>query len=258
MMPELPEVETLCRQLKKKICGKRIINTEIFDEKLAGIRNIKGRSVKAVERRGKTIAIELDDGDTIHIHLRMTGRLLWRKLPEAPKYSRWKMTFAGGYIFLVDPRRFATVKIMRNKKYETDREIFGDFELKRFIKLYGGRKTKIKTLIMNQNVIKGIGNIYACEILHRAGIHPERIVATLTKDDWAKIFRQAKTILKKAIEKRGTSISDWRDLYGRKGENQHELKVYGKEDHTCSICGGTICRIKQSGRGTYFCPTCQK
>jgi formamidopyrimidine-DNA glycosylase len=257
-MPELPEVETLCRQLKKRICGKRILNTEIFDEKLAGIKKTKGRSVVAVERRGKTIAIDLDDGNTIHIHLRMTGRLLWQKFPEKPKYSRWKMTFADGCVFLVDPRRFATVKVLRREKYETDREIFGDFGLKEFVKQHGGRKTKIKVLIMDQNAINGIGNIYACEILHRAGIHPERTAVTLTKDDWRRIFRQAKSILKKAIEKRGTSISDWRDLYGRKGENQHQLKVYGQEGKQCAICGGKICRIKLSGRGTYLCPDCQK
>ncbi len=257
-MPELPEVETLCRQLKKKICGKRILNTEIFDGKLAGIKNMRGRSVVAVERRGKTIAIDLDDGNSIILHLRMTGRLLWQKISAMPEYSRWKMTFADGYIFLVDPRRFATVSVLRKKESDADREIFGDFKLTRFIKLHGGRKTKIKTLIMNQNIVNGIGNIYACEILHRAGIHPERGAATLTEAQWRKMFFQAKGVLKKAIDKRGTSISDWRDLYGRKGENQQELKVYGQEGKRCAICGGTICRIKQSGRGTYLCPDCQK
>jgi formamidopyrimidine-DNA glycosylase len=257
-MPELPEVETLCRQLKKKICGKRIINTEIFDGKLAGIKNMKGRSVVAVRRAGKTIVMDLDDGNSINLHLRMTGRLLWQKISTMPKYSRWKMAFADGYIFLVDPRRFATVRVMRKKENAAEREIFGDFELTEFIKLHGGRKTKIKTLIMDQNVINGIGNIYACEILHRVGIHPERSVATLTEPQWRKIFSQAKDVLKKAIAKRGTSISDWRDLYGRKGENQHQLKVYGKEGKRCAICGGTICRIKLSGRGTYLCPDCQK
>jgi formamidopyrimidine-DNA glycosylase len=257
-MPELPEVETLCRQLKKRICGKRILNTETFDGKLAGIKNMKGRSVVAIERRGKTIAIDLDDGNSIIIHLRMTGRLLWQKISAMPKYSRWKMTFDDGYIFLVDPRRFATLRVAGGKESGAEREIFGDFKLARFINLHGGRKTKIKTLLMNQNVINGIGNIYACEILHRAGIHPERSAATLTDAQWRKIFIQAKAVLKKAIAKRGTSISDWRDLYGRKGENQHALKVYGKEGKACPVCSGTICRIKLSGRGTYLCPDCQK
>ncbi|OGP67960.1 MAG: DNA-formamidopyrimidine glycosylase [Deltaproteobacteria bacterium RBG_16_44_11] len=257
-MPELPEVETLCRQLKKKICDKRILNTETFDSKLAEIKNMRGKRVVAVKRAGKTIAIDLDDGNSIVIHLRMTGRLLWQKISTMPKYSRWKMAFADGYIFLVDPRRFATVRVVRRKENGADREIFGDFELTELLKLHGGRKTKIKTLMMDQSVVKGIGNIYACEILYRAGIHPERIVATLTAAQWRKIFSQAKNVLKKAIAKRGTSISDWRDLYGRKGENQHQLKVYGQEGKKCAICGGTICRIKLSGRGTYLCPGCQK
>jgi formamidopyrimidine-DNA glycosylase len=111
---------------------------------------------------------------------------------------------------------------------------------------------------MDQRAVAGIGNIYACEILHRTGIHPERVAATLTKDDWKKVFRQAKVVLTTAIKKRGTSISDWRDLYGRKGENQNVLRAYGQTGKSCSICGGTICRIKQGGRSSFYCPDCQK
>src|SRR4030066_119197 len=106
-MPELPEVETLCRQLDKEICGKIIIKNEVFDKKLTSIRNIQGRKIIAVGRWGKTIAIMIDDGRTILIHLRMTGRLLWQTNPEIPKYARWKIKMDGGEVFLVDPRRFA-------------------------------------------------------------------------------------------------------------------------------------------------------
>ncbi len=257
-MPELPEVETLCRQLNRKICGKKILSTEVFDDKLTGIKNIRGRSVIAVERKGKMIAIFLDDGNIMFIHLRMTGRLLWQEISAKPKYSRWKMSFAAGNIFLVDPRRFATIKVLKKKKNDVGREIFKDFDLKKFISVHGSRKTKVKTLIMDQNVVDGIGNIYACEILHKARIHPERAAATLKEAEWGKIFHQAEEVFKKAIGKRGTSISDWRDLYGRKGENQNELKAYGQEGKRCSICGGTICRIKQGGRSTFYCPDCQK
>ena len=257
-MPELPEVETLCRQLKKKICGKKILSAEVFDDKLKGIKDVKGRSVVAVERKGKMITIILDDGNIIFIHLRMTGRLLWQKISAKPKHSRWKMSFADGNVFLVDPRRFATIKVLKEKENDAGREIFNDFDLKNFISAHGSRKTKVKTLIMDQSVVSGIGNIYACEILHEARIHPERAVATLKEAEWGKIFHQAEEVLKKAISKRGTSISDWRDLYGRKGENQNELKVYGQEGKQCSICGGTICRIKQGGRSTFYCPDCQK
>jgi formamidopyrimidine-DNA glycosylase (fpg) len=257
-MPELPEVETLCRQLNKKISGKKILSAEVFDNKLTGIKDIKGKKVVAVERKGKMIAIILDDRNIILIHLRMTGRLLWQKISAKPKHSRWKMSFAAGNIFLVDPRRFATIKVLKKKENDAGREIFRDFDLQNFISAHGSRKTKVKTLIMDQSVVNGIGNIYACEILHEARIHPERSAVTLTEMEWGKIFHQAKEVLKKAIGKRGTSISDWRDLYGRKGENQHELKVYGQEGKQCMICGGTVRRIKQGGRSTFYCPDCQK
>lgn len=257
-MPELPEVETLSRQLQEKICGRTILATEVYDDKLAGIKNLKGRLVAAVERKGKTVAILLDDGNSVMIHLRMTGRLFWQNDSSRPKHSRWRMTFADGNVFLVDPRRFGTVTILKTVENDQDKDIFKEFDFKAFLKHHGSRRTKIKSLMMDQKAVAGIGNIYACEILHRTGIHPERAAATLTSDDWKKVFRQAKIVLKTAINKRGTSISDWRDLYGCKGENQHELKAYGREGKRCCTCGGTICRIKQAGRSTFYCPDCQK
>jgi len=105
---------------------------------------------------------------------------------------------------------------------------------------------------MDQKALAGIGNIYACEILHRAGISPLRQASSLTREEWGKMFYHARNILKKGIEKRGTSISDWRDLYGRKGENQNELKAYGQEGKRCFICGGKICRIKQGGEALFI------
>jgi formamidopyrimidine-DNA glycosylase len=257
-MPELPEVETLSRQLKDKICDGKILATEVYDDKLAGIKNLKGRMVSAVERRGKTVAILLDDGKSVLIHLRMTGRLFWQSDSARPKHSRWRITFADGNIFLIDPRRFATVGISKNVEGDSAKDIFKEFDLNAFLKNHGSRRTKVKSLIMDQRAVSGIGNIYACEILYRTGIHPERVAATLTKNDWKKVFRQAKIVLNTAIKKRGTSISDWRDLYGHKGENQHELKAYGREGESCTICGRTICRIKQGGRSTFYCPYCQK
>jgi formamidopyrimidine-DNA glycosylase len=257
-MPELPEVETLSRQLQERICGGKILATEVYDDKLADVRSLKGRIVKAVERRGKTVVIILNDGNSVFIHLRMTGRLFWQEDSTRPKHSRWRMTFTAGNVFLIDPRRFATIKILKKAESDPGKDIMKEFDLKAFLKNHGSRRTKVKSLIMDQRAIAGIGNIYACEILHRTGIHPERVAATLTKGDWKKIVCQAKAVLKTAINKRGTSISDWRDLYGHKGENQHELKAYGREGKRCSICRGTICRIKQGGRSTFYCPDCQK
>jgi formamidopyrimidine-DNA glycosylase len=257
-MPELPEVETLSRQLQEKICRWKILATEVYDDKLTGIKNLQGRIVTAIERKGKTVAILLDDGNYVLIHLRMTGRIFWQEDSARPKHSRWRMTFAAGNVFLIDPRRFATIKILKKVKGDSGKDLFKEFDLKAFLKNHGSRRTKVKSLIMDQRAVAGIGNIYACEILHRTGIHPERVAATLTKDDWKKVFRQAKVVLTTAIKKRGTSISDWRDLYGCKGENQHELKAYGREGEHCTLCGGTICRIKQGGRSTFYCSGCQK
>ncbi|MGD0278409.1 MAG: bifunctional DNA-formamidopyrimidine glycosylase/DNA-(apurinic or apyrimidinic site) lyase [Smithella sp.] len=257
-MPELPEVETLSRQLRKEICGCKILSSKVYDDKLANIKNVRGRRVITVERNGKRIEIILDDGNSILVHMRMTGRFLWHEKPEKPKHCRWRMTFNDGNLFLIDPRRFATVKISKRLENDAGKDIFKKFDLKGFVKNYGSRKTKVKTLIMDQEALSGLGNIYACEILYRAGINPERTAETLTEDDWGKIFYHAKDLLKVAIKKRGTSISDWRDLYGCRGENQYELKVYGQEGRNCCSCAGIIVRIKQGGRSSFYCPNCQK
>ncbi|MBN1470309.1 MAG: bifunctional DNA-formamidopyrimidine glycosylase/DNA-(apurinic or apyrimidinic site) lyase [Syntrophaceae bacterium] len=257
-MPELPEVETLCRQLRKKICGRPILASEVYDEKLAGIKNTKGRNVSAVERRGKTINVFLNNGNLISIHLRMTGRLLWQKDSEKPQYSRWKMTFNNGYIFLVDPRRFATVTIHKTIPSKMRNDLLTGFDEKTFIAQQAVRKINVKILLMEPKALAGIGNIYACEILHQSGVSPLRHASSLSKEEWTKVFNESRSILKRGIEKRGTSISDWRDLFGCPGEYQHELKAYGQENKRCAICGGTICRIKQGGRSTFYCPHCQK
>lgn len=257
-MPELPEVETLCRQLTKKINGQRILSTEVYDNKLSGVKNFKQGTVVNIKRQGKTICINLTDGNSLAIHLRMTGRLLWQESAAKPKYSRWRMRFKTGNVFLVDPRRFATVRVMKTIRGNIQNDFITGFDEKIFFAIQAGRKVNIKTLLMDPKAVAGIGNIYACEILNGAGISPLRIASSLSGQEWKRIFTTARKILKKGIEKRGTSISDWRDLYGHPGENQRELKAYGREKKRCTLCGGTICRIKQGGRSTFYCPGCQK
>lgn len=257
-MPELPEVETLCRQLHAIIAGEKIRATSVFDEKLQETGDIRGRIVREVRRSGKTILLLLDDGRTIAIHLRMTGRLFWHASKTKPRHSRWRMGFAAGNVDLVDPRRFATVKVVETTPGTDDKDLLTGFDETAFLERQAKRKISVKVLLMDPKAIAGIGNIYACEILHQAGISPLRQSATLSPREWKKIFREVRRILKKAIEKRGTSISDWRDLYGCPGANQHELKAYGQEGEICRLCGGIISRIKQGGRSTYYCPQCQK
>jgi len=253
-MPELPEVETLSRQLQNKICGCAILTSKVYDDKLNGMGNVQGRRILVVERRGKTIALRLNDGNSILIHLRMTGRLLWQESSIRPKHGRWRITFKEGNIFLVDPRRFATVKIEKTRNEKIENDLITGFNKNSFLEKQAGRKVNVKVLLMDPKAIAGIGNIYACEILHRAGISPLRQASTLSLKEWNKVFDYAKRILKKGIEKRGTSISDWRDLYGCKGENQHELKAYGRAGNCCLICGGTIRRIKQGGEALLLSP----
>lgn len=257
-MPELPEVETLCRQLQVKIAGEVIRETFVFDEKLEEAGNIRACVVCAVRRLGKTILLTLDDRRSISIHLRMTGRLFWHQDGKRRPYTRWRMSFTDGDVDLVDPRRFATVRIISTPQIIPRNDLLANFDEQEFFERQANRKVNIKTLLMNPEALAGIGNIYACEILYRTGIAPYRRADGLDGKEWKSIFREARRILKKGIEKRGTSISDWRDLYGCPGENQKELKVYGREDEKCRRCGGVIVRIKQGGRSTFYCPTCQR
>ena len=257
-MPELPEVETLCRQLHQKVVGAKILLTAVHDEKLAGLENISESVIDDVRRCGKTIHLILNDGRSVLIHLRMTGRLFWRKQETREPHTRWRMKMNDGNIDLIDPRRFATVKIVTTQTEGGQRDVLLNFSRKNFLDKHAKRKLSVKRLLMDPQAISGIGNIYACEILHRAGISPFRQAALISNDEWMRIFRHAKQILKRGIENRGTSISDWRDLYGRKGENQKELRVYGKEGKPCRTCGILIERVRQSDRSTYYCPFCQE
>lgn len=257
-MPELPEVETLCRQLQDKIAGEKIRATEIFDLKLSEAGNIGGLIIREVRRSGKTILMVLEDGRSIAIHLRMTGRLFWQRDNARVPHVRWRLQLSAGNIDLVDPRRFATVKIITTPRAMPANDLMTNFEEKDFLERQVKRKVNIKTLLMDPKALAGIGNIYACEIMHRAGISPARRSDSISGREWKTIFRDARRILKKGIENRGTSISDWRDLYGCPGENQRELKAYGREGKKCRNCGGVIVRIKQGGRSTFYCPQCQK
>lgn len=257
-MPELPEVETLCRQLQEKVTGRKIRAVTIYDSKLDGIEEIRESIIMEVRRSGKTILIYLDDGRSIAIHLRMTGRLFLHQQKTRLPHTRWRLSLASGNVDLVDPRRFATVKITKIEIDHRQNDLISGFDENQFLALHAGRKVNIKTLLMDSNAIAGIGNIYACEILHRAGISPLKQASALKKTQWKEIFRRGRSILKKGIEKRGTSISDWRDLYGCPGENQNELTAYGREGRSCGVCGGVITRIKQGSRSTFYCPACQK
>ena len=259
-MPELPEAETLCRQLNEVVTDLKILKIQILDSKLGQIENLAGMKIQFIYREGKGLNLQLDDGRTLMIHLRMTGRLLWQATPSGPlPHTRFMIRFQEGRLDLIDPRRFATVKVQkaatRRPREEDRRRYLSPQDLWETGRT---RKMPVKSFLLDQRFISGLGNIYACEILHAVSIHPNCKTEDLSLADWQRIAAAAQTILNKAIACRGTTVSDWRDLFGQAGEYQHHLKVYSKEGEPCQRCGTAIERFKLAGRGTYFCPTCQK
>jgi formamidopyrimidine-DNA glycosylase len=259
-MPELPEVETLCRQLKQEILGSVIQDLIVLDTKLDLVENTGGLSVRSVVRQGKFLLIGLDENRTLSLHLRMSGRLLWQNHQDGiPAHSRFLICFSQGRLVCIDPRRFATLSLQEGK----DRTAFipnplTSFNASILWQIAQGRQAPVKSFLLNQAFIAGIGNIYACEILHGAVISPSRKAGSLSRAAWRKVARTGRHILRQATDCRGTSISDWRDLYGNKGEYQDHLAVYGREGLPCLRCGDEVKRTVISGRGTYFCANCQK
>ncbi|MCJ7547349.1 MAG: bifunctional DNA-formamidopyrimidine glycosylase/DNA-(apurinic or apyrimidinic site) lyase [Deltaproteobacteria bacterium] len=258
-MPELPEVETLCRQLRHKIVGSEIAEMRIIDPKLGIIEGLEGKTVRGIRRHGKTLAIELEENRALVLHLRMTGRLLWHNGHGLQPHTRLVISFVPGRISLIDPRRFATATVRQtDDRISLGSDPLDAFDPSHLWKIAQQCTIPIKSFLMDQRRIAGIGNIYACEILHQARLDPWRKANGLSRDEWATLGAAAQEILQRAIANRGTSISDWRDLFGKKGEHQDCLSVYGRGDTACHSCGEKIQRRKLNGRGTYFCPTCQQ
>jgi formamidopyrimidine-DNA glycosylase len=258
-MPELPEIETLCRQLRQIIVGTEITKTRIIDTKLGTIKGLTGKMVRGIRRHGKVLAIELEGGLSLLFHLRMTGRLQWQNNSNGLlPHTRLVISFPQGRLFLIDVRRFATVRVHKQGNgLSVGKDPLEDFSPAHLWDMARYSSLPIKSFLMDQRRITGIGNIYACEILHLARIDPWRRVNSLSPEEWQEIGEAMRKIFKRAIACRGTSVSDWRDLFGKEGEHQGYLLVYAREGAECYTCGRKIIRKKLNGRGTYYCPTCQ-
>lgn len=258
-MPELPEVETLCRQLKPVILNREILRMEIIDSRLGTIDGLVGKRIISVARQGKALEIMLDNGSLLILHLRMTGRLQWQSdQRKFPPHTRFVMSFSAGRLLCIDPRRFATLTLQDNRISKTSvNDPLEDFPFLQIREIVKAKKLPVKSFLMDQRVIAGIGNIYACEILHEASVNPWRRTCNVSRLEWERIATATKDVLNRAIACRGTTVSDWRDLFGKKGEYQHELKVYDRKGLPCLHCHHVIQRLRLSGRGTYFCPSCQ-
>ncbi len=266
-MPELPEVETIKRDLEKVIRGKKIIEVLVRQSVVIRepapeefIQELQGQTVKNILRRAKVLILELSNGKSLVIHLKMTGQLVY---PGGGDKSRAVFKFSDGSLLdFNDQRLFGELRLLDDWKSLKFIKGLGPepFDLTReeFKAMFGAKKTRIKPLLMDQSFISGIGNIYAAEVLFRAKINPERLANGLTGKEKDLLFEEIKKVLQAAIKAGGSSVDDYVRLSGEKGDYLRYHRVYGREGKSCFICKTPIKRIVLGGRGTFFCPKCQK
>ncbi|MCH7759084.1 DNA-formamidopyrimidine glycosylase [Patescibacteria group bacterium] len=279
-MPELPEVETIKRQLVNRIQGKRIQKIEIKLAKMIKDRSVAffkrqviGTKIKGIKRRGKLIIINLSNDYSLVIHLKLSGQLIYQSQDRRPdltkiKYNHLVYYFSdGSKLFHNDLRQFGYVKLVKTvelkkipllKNYGPE-PLKKDFTLKKFNQLLELRpRPKIKPLLMDQGFIAGIGNIYAQEICWCSQVLPDRLINSLSQPEIKKIYACLIKILKRAIKDKGTSDRDYIDARGQLGKYAAKLKVYGRKNKKCRRCRQLIKKIALAGRGTCYCPGCQK
>ncbi|MBN1273795.1 MAG: bifunctional DNA-formamidopyrimidine glycosylase/DNA-(apurinic or apyrimidinic site) lyase [Candidatus Aminicenantes bacterium] len=272
-MPELPEVETIVRGLRRRIIGRTISSCRVIETRIlrkTGIHNLEkltGCKVTAVERRGKLILVHLSGGLSLVFHLKMTGQMLLA-LPQEPrdKHTHFLINFRmmDAELRFRDVRKFGFICCLETSKIFTEEPLKNlgpeplDLEYGAFSELFVGRKGRLKSLLLNQAFLAGIGNIYADEILFQAGLNPLSPGSSLSEKEIFRLWQAMRTVLHEAIKKKGSSLRDYRDAEGRKGNFQHLHKVYGRESLPCPGCGTHIQRIRIGGRSSFFCPQCQR
>ena len=287
-MPELPEVETTTLELRKKVLKRAFIDVwtdfpkmikkpKSFEEFK---KKIKGKKIQKIWRAGKNIIFDLSDNLSLLIHQKLTGHLLYGKWEF--KNGKWQAKEKGplkddpmnrflhlvflldnGYqLALSDLRKFAKVELVKTEDLKAELKSLGpdplEISFQEFKKTLLQKRGKIKQVLMNQEVISGVGNIYSDEALFAAKIHPFRDVSELKEDELKRLYQSLRNILKKAIEVKGESISDYRTLTGERGGFDKLRKVYRREGEKCLRCGTVIQRVKVGGRSAHFCPKCQK
>ncbi|HPQ67571.1 MAG TPA: bifunctional DNA-formamidopyrimidine glycosylase/DNA-(apurinic or apyrimidinic site) lyase [bacterium] len=267
-MPEIIEVEVVARSLARHVLRHKIRRLEIFDPKLAGLdaAPLVGRTIRAVFRAGKEIVFDLsrrNDPLWLCVHLRMTGRLLYRppKTSSDDRHLRAQLTLDRGSVHFHDSRRFGVMRLCRSRDEWTPAGVdplSDDFTLARLRELAQGSRTAIKPWLLRQDKIVGFGNIYASEVLFAARIDPRKPVNELSDDERKRLHRQTRRILKLSLKHGGTTIDDFMDCDGECGGFQRFLQVYGRAGEPCAKCGGAIERLVQQGRSTFFCPACQR
>ncbi len=266
-MPELPEVETLRRDLVKAVLGKKITEVCVHQPSIIrqpAVREFKrgltGVTINNVLRRAKLLILELSNGRSLAIHLKMTGQLIY---PGDAKKSRVSFSLSDGKTLDVnDQRLFAELRLLDDWRSLKFVQTLGPepfaISVVQFQSLLSRKKTKIKPLLMDQAFIAGIGNIYAAETLFRARIHPERPASSLSGSESQRLYQAIIATLTEAIRYKGSSVDDYVRLSGARGDFVRFHKVYNREGKPCLICKALIRKSNLGGRGTYFCPRCQK
>jgi formamidopyrimidine-DNA glycosylase len=265
-MPELPEVETIARDLAPKITGRTISRVDVrwrrsVDDRGLSARSLIGDTIAGVRRLGKYVTFDLASGRTMTVHLRMTGRLI-ADPPAALPHTRIALRFAGGgSLVLSDVRKFARLRVIEGDPRAVLEIGIDPFDPAltpaRFFGMLRKRTTKIKVFLLDQRRLAGIGNIYASEALFDARIRPTRPVGRLTAAEAAALLRSLRKVMRKAIYHRGSSVDDYVDAEGKPGEFQKKLAVYGRGGLPCRRCQAPVRRAVLAQRGTFFCPVCQ-
>ena len=303
-MPELPEVETIRRQLAPEVTGRRITSAEILDERLTRPQPpgpiadaLPGRRIESVGRRGKYLLLELEGGRHLALHLRMTGNLLLRPADDGPvadlmevgrlggprlyesppeiKHLRARLELDdGSELLFTDVRRFGQAVLLRDEELQEYfaarlgvEPLSGELTPEELCRRAAGRTAPLKSFLLTQSAVAGIGNIYADEALHRAGLHPLSPAGSMKPEHCEALVEGIVEALEAALELGGSSIDDYLDARGERGGMQDEFLVHTREGKACPRCSAgerdrdvvpTIERIVVGGRSTYFCPACQK
>lgn len=289
-MPELPEVETIVRELKPKLVGLKLGEAWVDKEKVlrqaGGLKGfnkeVKGKKILSVRRRAKYIVMDIAGPRTIFIHQKISGHLMYGKwklqdgkmvsaiagpLRDDPKnqHVRWLVNLSNGYqLALGDLRRFGKVVLVDDDQLKNLKEIQGlgpeplEMSWPEFKKRFEKKRGVIKSVLMDPTFVVGIGNIYSDEILWHSGIHPLERVEKLTEKDIKNIYKYTQSVLKEAIKRKGSSMDDYRTPTGQKGSFQNVQKAYHRTKEKCSKKdGGIITRLKVGGRSAHFCPVHQ-
>ncbi len=278
-MPELPEVETIRRDLEKEIVGRRVKSVEVKGKRsvrrhktAAEFRSrVEGRKVTASRRAGKYLLVDLEDGDILVVHLGMSGQLLRVKSAKEPleRHTHVVITFTqGGQLRFVDPRTFGELFVTKAEELGSDVPELAHLGFDpledvmswaRFGVLLADRHGALKSLLMDQKFVAGIGNVYSDEILFAAGLRYDRLSDSLSAQEVRRLYRAMVETLSEAVKMRGSSLADeqYRDLYGEVGEYQGQHQVYDREGQPCRRCRNPLVKVKVNGRSAYLCEHCQ-